>query len=182
MALIKQDNKQRFIIAGRTRIREPRITASSCTLFGFGCRMVTTSGLEPDDRNIAVHWLTLVSRDQSPLAPYKGRPCIPLEDIPPRLYHRTVEDAAFAILADRLIAGFGDSAKLANAVLPNPGRSTEERTMGVGSQGSMAYGALATAVSSMTDSLLAFSWLGAVYCHRVCRDHWVGLSTELPCC
>ena len=45
------------------------------------------------------------------MALYKGRPCIPVEEIPPRLYHRTVEDAAFAILDDRLVPGFGSSGK-----------------------------------------------------------------------
>ena len=37
---------------------------------------------------------------------------------------------------------------LANAVLPNAGRSTEQRTMGVGSHGSIAYGAGATAATT----------------------------------
>ena len=67
--------------------------------------------LQLDDSDIAVHWLTLVSSEAGPLAPDKGRPCIPVEEIPPRLYHRTVEDTAFAILDDRLIPGFGNSRK-----------------------------------------------------------------------
>ena len=53
-------------------------------------------------------------RDQGPLAPYKGRPCAAIEDVPPRLYHRTVEDAAFQILDGELTPGFGDSGKLHN--------------------------------------------------------------------
>ena len=60
--------------------------------------------LELDDRGIAVHWLTLVSSEHAPL---KGGRAF----LPPRLYHRIVEDAAFAILDDRLIPGYGSSGK-----------------------------------------------------------------------
>ena len=73
---------------------------------------------------------------------------------------------------------------IATAVLPNPGRSSEQRTMGVGAQGSMQYGAGANAAStarllflraepaallkaslitSMTDPTMVVSWLGAAY-------------------
>ena len=61
-----------------------------------------------------MRWFTLVPRDQGPLAPYKGRPCAAIEDVPPRLYHRTVEDAAFQILNGELTPGFGDSGKIHN--------------------------------------------------------------------
>ena len=37
-----------------------------------------------------------------------------IEAVPPRLYHRTVEDAAFQILDGELTPGFGDSGKLHN--------------------------------------------------------------------
>ena len=70
--------------------------------------------LDLDDRDIAVRWFTLVPREQGPLAPYKGRPCAAIEDVPPRLYHRTVEDAAFQILSGELPPGFGDSGKIHN--------------------------------------------------------------------
>ena len=46
-----------------------------------------------------------------PKAPYQGRPCIPIAEVPPRLYHRTVEDAAFSILDDKLIPGYGSSGR-----------------------------------------------------------------------
>ena len=72
----------------------------------------------------------------------------------------------------------------ATAVLPNPGRSSEQRTMGVGAQGSMQYNAGANATStarflylradpaellkanlitSPNDPCMAVSWLGAAY-------------------
>ena len=90
VALVKQDNKQRFPLWVRAA-------------HGHNVK------LQLDDKDIAVNGLTLVCSEAEPLAPYKGRPCIPVEEIPPRLYHRTVEDAAFAILDDRLIPGFGNS-------------------------------------------------------------------------
>ena len=61
-----------------------------------------------------MRWFTLVPKEQGPLAPYKKRPCTPLEDIPPRLYHRTVEDAAFQILDIELTPAFGQSGKMHN--------------------------------------------------------------------
>ena len=64
--------------------------------------------LDLDDRDIAVRWFTLVPKEQGPLAPYKERPCTPLEDIPPR------RDAAFQILDGELTPGFGQSGKMHN--------------------------------------------------------------------
>ena len=84
LALIRQDNKQRFLIAGSEQDPEPSITASRFTRSGCELRMDTMPAC-----SWTVRWLTLVSAEQGPLAPYKGRPCTPLEDIPPRLYHRT---------------------------------------------------------------------------------------------
>ena len=55
--------------------------------------------------------MTLVSNEAGPLAPYQMRPCIPVEEVPPCLYHRTVEDAAFSILDDHLVPGYGNSGK-----------------------------------------------------------------------
>ena len=73
-ALIRQDNKQRFLIIGAE--------------FPLWVRAARghNSKLELDDKDIAVQWLTLVSAEAGPLAPYKGRPCIPVEEIPPKLY------------------------------------------------------------------------------------------------
>ena len=98
---------------------------------------------------------------------------------------RFTKDVAFALRSTE--RGLTRSAMLvqdalATAVLPNPGRNTEQRTMGVGPQGSMTYGAGSTAaltarllggdrpallkaglISSMTEVPIAISWLGAVY-------------------
>ena len=100
---------------------------------------------------------------------------------------RFTNDVAFALRSTE--RGLTRSAMLvqdaiATAVLPNPGRSSEQRTMGVGAQGSMQYGAGAKAAStarllflhaepaalpkaslitSMTDPTMAVSWLGAAY-------------------
>ena len=89
-------------------------TSNRCTLLGVRAAHGHSVNLDLDDRDIAVRWFTLVPRNQGPLAPYKGRPCAVIEDVPPRLYHRTVEDAAFQILDAELTPGFGDSGKLHN--------------------------------------------------------------------
>ena len=64
---------------------------------------------------------------------------------------RCTNDVAFALRSTE--RGLTRSAMLlqdaiATAVLPNPGRSSEQTTMGVGAQGSMQYGAGATAAST----------------------------------
>ena len=64
---------------------------------------------------------------------------------------RFSKDVAFALRSTE--RGLTRSAMLvqdaiATSVLPNPGRSSEQRTMGVGAQGSMAYGAGATAATT----------------------------------
>ena len=86
---------------------------------------------------------------------------------------------------------------IATAALPNPGRGSEQRTMGVGAQGSMQYGAGSTATStarllflraepaallkaslitSMTDPTV--SWLGAAYTPSVSsRTSWPSRGT-----
>ena len=104
---LKQDNKQRFIIAGFED--DPRSSYYNQPVFPLWVRASRGHNikLELDDKDITVHGLTLVSSEAGPLAPYKGSPCIPVEEIPPRLYHRTVEDAAFSILDDRLVPGYG---------------------------------------------------------------------------
>ena len=109
LALIFQDNKQRFLVAGSED--DPRAEYYPLWVRAAHGHSVN---LDLDDRDIAVRWFTLVPRDQGPLAPYKGRPCAVIEDVPPRLYHRTVEDAAFQILDGELTPGFGDSGKLHN--------------------------------------------------------------------
>ena len=114
LALIFQDNKQRFLVAGSED--DPRAEYYLQPVYPLWVRAAHghSVNLDLDDRDIAVRWFTLVPRDQGPLAPYKGRPCAAIEDVPPRLYHRTVEDAAFQILDGELTPGFGDSGKIHN--------------------------------------------------------------------
>ena len=100
---------------------------------------------------------------------------------------RFVNDVGFALRSTE--RGLTQSAMrvqdcIATAVLPNPGRSAEQRTMGVGAQGSLQYNAGANAastarflylradtaelikanlVASPNDPCMAVSWLGAAY-------------------
>ena len=100
---------------------------------------------------------------------------------------RFINDVGFALRSTE--RGLTQSAMrvqdcIATAVLPNPGRSSEQRTMGVGAQGSMQYNAGANATStarllylradpadllkanlitSPNDPCMAVSWLGAAY-------------------
>ena len=78
---------------------------------------------------------------------------------------RFTNDVAFALRSTE--RGLTQSAMrvqdaIATAVLPNPARSSQQRTMGVGAQGSMQYGAGAMqrsphACSSFLPNLLNFS-------------------------
>ena len=63
--------------------------------------------LEFDDSDIAKHWYSW--KTEAWLGSLAGRPLIPVEKVPPRLYHRTVRDAAFAILNGALEPGYGSS-------------------------------------------------------------------------
>ena len=100
---------------------------------------------------------------------------------------RFINDVGFALRSTE--RGLTQSAMriqdcIATAVLPNPGRSSEQSTMGVGAQGSMQYNAGANAtstarllylradpaellranfISSPNDPCVAVSWLGAAY-------------------
>ena len=66
------------------------------------------------------------------------------------ILQRVTKDVGFALRSTE--RGLTRSAMLIQdaiaTVLPKPGRSTEQRTMGVGSQGSMAYGAGSTAATT----------------------------------
>ena len=114
LALICQDNKPRFLIAGSEQ--DPRAEYYRQPVYPLWVRAAHGHNvrLELDDKDNAFHWFTSVPQEQGPLAPYKGRPCTPLEDIPPRLYHRTVEEAAFQILDSELTPGYGQSGKMHN--------------------------------------------------------------------
>ena len=66
--------------------------------------------LDFEDSDIAKHWYSWKSQAQlGSHAAFAGRPLIPIENVPPRLYHRTVKDAAFAILNGALEPGYGSS-------------------------------------------------------------------------
>ena len=73
VALVKQDNMQRFIIAGSED--DPRSSYYSQPVFPLWVRAAHGHNikLQLDDKDIAVPWLTLVSSKAGPLAPCKGR-------------------------------------------------------------------------------------------------------------
>ena len=58
-------------------------------------------------------------------ATFEGRPVIGIDKAPPRLYHRTLKDAAFNILQEGMIAGYGGSGKLHNYFAKNSERELE---------------------------------------------------------
>ena len=60
--------------------------------------------------------------------PERVGPIVPIEQAPPRLYHRTTQDAAFAILEDYMMPGFGDTGKAHCYFSPEPleGRKVRE--------------------------------------------------------
>ena len=64
------------------------------------------------DSDIAMAWLTNEEREAlGPTAAYQGRPYLAKGEYPPRLYHRTMHDAAFASLEGGFQPGFGNTGK-----------------------------------------------------------------------
>ena len=72
LALICQDNKQRFLIAGSEQ--DPRAEYYRQPVYPLWVRAAHGHNvrLELDDKDIAVRWFTLVPKEQGPLAPTKG--------------------------------------------------------------------------------------------------------------
>ena len=71
------------------------------------------------DNDLAVSWLSPQSAEEiGDTATFAGRPLIPIEKSPPRLYHRTTRDAALAIVEGSMKPGFGDSGKAHNYFAP----------------------------------------------------------------
>ena len=67
------------------------------------------------DNDLAVSWLSPQSTEEiGDTATFAGRPLLPIEKCPPRLYHRTTRDAALAIVEGSMKPGFGDSGKAHN--------------------------------------------------------------------
>ena len=71
------------------------------------------------DNDLAASWLSPQSAEEiGDTATFAGRPLIPIEESPPRLYHRTTRDAALAIVEGSMKPGFGDSGKAHNYFAP----------------------------------------------------------------
>ena len=67
---------------------------------------------EIDDNDLAVAWFWDQTREElGGTAAFKGTPILAKGEFPPRLYHRTTHDAAFAILETQLTPDFGRSGK-----------------------------------------------------------------------
>ena len=100
ISLVAYDNKARFVFRGDPE--DPRAKFLDQPMFPIFIRASQgqSKTLEFEDSDIAKHWYSWKSQAQlGNHAAFKGRPLIPIEDVPPRLYHRTVKDAAFAILS-----------------------------------------------------------------------------------
>ena len=106
ISLVAYDNKARFVFRGDPE--DPRASLLDQPMFPIFIRAAQgqSKNLEFEDSDIAKHWYSWKSRAQlGDHAAFEGRPLIPMEDVPPRLYHRTVRDAAFAILNSALEPG-----------------------------------------------------------------------------
>ena len=141
LRLAKHDNKSRFILRGpkpdkenkegilaylmKTRCLPLQISASQ----GHGKHIASTFG----DEQIAVNWLSTYTalELQGRSASFAGVPYFPWEACPPRLFHRTVRDAAMSITQNGLIAGYGGSGKIHNYFASCPLEEMTEGTAGV---------------------------------------------------
>ena len=129
ISLVAYDSKARFVFRGDPE--DPRAKFLDQPMFPIFIRASQgqSKTLEFEDSDIAKHWYSWKSQAQlGNHAAFAGRPLIPIEDVPPRLYHRTVRDAAFAILNSALEPGHGSSgnayAYFAKAPLEEMGPST----------------------------------------------------------
>ncbi|CAE7438162.1 unnamed protein product, partial [Symbiodinium sp. CCMP2456] len=115
LELMCHDNKGRLSFRGpidqaADTISQPAFSVYVRCVHGHHENLARTFG----DEDIAVGWLSasteaeLIERDE---AVREDRPIIPLDKAPCRLYHRTTRDAAFSILSDSLIPGYGRSGK-----------------------------------------------------------------------
>ena len=103
--IAQSDNKQRFQFRGR--YQDPR-----CDYIGLAYYPLWV--LQLADSSIATEWISHYPSNKlaGKYATFDGRPVVGIDKAPPRLYHRTLKDAAFSILQEGMIAGYGDSGKL----------------------------------------------------------------------
>ena len=117
LSLIAYDNKGRFQFAGTEEdVRSQYVDTGIWPLW-----IAATHGHsnkiadEIDDNDLAVSWFWDQTREElGGAAAFKGTPIQAKGEYPPRLYHRTTHDAAFAILESQLTPGFGRSGKYHN--------------------------------------------------------------------
>ena len=109
---IAQTYKQRFQF--RAQFRDPRWFSLSPYL-GIG-RPRPSPGIADrlEDSSIATEWISRYPSNElvGKYATFEGRPVIGIDKAPPRLYHRTLKDAAFNILQEGMMAGYGNSGNL----------------------------------------------------------------------
>ena len=110
ISLVAHDSKARFVFKGDPE--DPRAELMNQPMFPIYIRASQgqSKDLEFDDSEVAKHWYSWKSAARlGNHAAFAGRPLIPIEEVPPRLYHRTVRDAAFSILNGALQPGHGSS-------------------------------------------------------------------------
>ena len=119
--IAQTDGKQRFQFRGRyNRPRCEYIGQAYYALWvsaGHGHHQSLAERLAGS--SIATEWLRHYKRQEltGKYATFEGRPVVGIDKAPPRLYHRTLRDAAFSILENGMIAGDGGSGKLHNYLL-----------------------------------------------------------------
>ena len=117
LSIMAYDNKGRFQIAGTEKdVRSEYIDTAIWPLWiaaahGHSNKIAD----EVDDNDLATCWYWDQSRSElGNAAAFQGTPIQAKGEYPPRLYHRTTRDAAFAILEGELTPGFGRSGKYHN--------------------------------------------------------------------
>ena len=117
LSIIAFDNKGRFQIAGTEKdVRSEYVDTAIWPLWiaaahGHSNKIAD----EIDDNDLATSWFWDQSREElGGAAAFQGTPIQAKGEYPPRLYHRTTRDAAFAIIESELTPGFGRSGKYHN--------------------------------------------------------------------
>ena len=109
LTVVKNDNRSRF----QLRIDRNHPLAEYYGLGGYPTLIRANQGISKDamkgvpDSILAEAWFSMIPEAEMDVhsATWEGRPVLPLEKIPRRLYHRTYKDRAFAILDSCFIPG-----------------------------------------------------------------------------
>ena len=117
LSIVACDSKERFNITGhpndpRREYIETDVWPSwICASHGHNSKIQD----QLKDADIATCWYTNDDRAEiGDTATCQGRPFLAKGEYPPRLYHRTTNDSAFAILESGFQAGYGKSGKFHN--------------------------------------------------------------------